>query len=155
MKRSSDNVLRVALAAVRDCADTMETQAVSLLEALPTVPMDDELRTRALELNAGLKDASSRVTFELALLQAEMGEGKAEAASAVQRLAGMDAVMMGAVAAMADVADEREKAAELDEVYERSFVLVIEATAAMLQGLEKAKAATQALAVAGPAAARA
>ncbi|MBP6108040.1 MAG: hypothetical protein V9E93_13425 [Steroidobacteraceae bacterium] len=155
MKRSSDNVLRVALAAVRDCADTMETQAVSLLEALPTVPMDDELRTRALELNAGLKDASSRVTFELALLQAEMGEGKAEAASAVQRLAGMDAVMMGAVAAMADVADELEKAAELDEVYERSFVLVIEATAAMLQGLEKAKAATQALAVAGPAAARA
>jgi len=133
----------------------METQAVSLLEALPTVPMDDELRTRALELNAGLKDASSRVTFELALLQAEMGEGKAEAASAVQRLAGMDAVMMGAVAAMADVADELEKAAELDEVYERSFVLVIEATAAMLQGLEKAKAATQALAVAGPAAARA
>lgn len=155
MKRSSDNVLRVALAAVRDCADTMETQAVSLLEALPTVPMDDELRTRALELNAGLKDASSRVTFELALLQAEMGEGKAEAASAVQRLAGMDAVMTGAVAAMADVADELEKAAELDEVYERSFVLVIEATAAMLQGLEKAKAATQALAVAGPAAARA
>ncbi|MBK6349086.1 MAG: hypothetical protein IPF50_04465 [Proteobacteria bacterium] len=155
MKRSSDNVLRVALAAVRDCADTMETQAVSLLEALPTVPMDDELRTRALELNAGLKDASSRVTFELALLQAEMGEGKAEAASAVQRLAGMDAVMMGAVAAMADVVDELEKAAELDEVYERSFVLVIEATAAMLQGLEKAKAATQALAVAGPAAARA
>ena len=155
MKRSSDNVLRVALAAVRDCADTMETQAVSLLEALPTVPMDDELRTRALELNAGLKDASSRVTFELALLQAEIGEGKAEAASAVQRLAGMDAVMMGAVAAMADVADELEKAAELDEVYERSFVLVIEATAAMLQGLEKAKAATQALAVAGPAAARA
>ena len=155
MKRSSDNVLRVALAAVRDCADTMETQAVSLLEALPTVPMDDELRTRALELNAGLKDASSRVTFELALLQAEMGEGKAEAASAVQRLAGMDAVMMGAGAAMADVADELQKAAELDEVYERSFVLVIEATAAMLQGLEKAKAATQALAVAGPAAARA
>lgn len=150
MKRSSDNVLRVALAAVRDCADTMETQAVSLLEALPTVPMDDELRTRALELNAGLKDASSRVTFELALLQAEMGEGKAEAASAVQRLAGMDAVMMGAVAAMADVADELEKAAELDEVYERSFVLVIEATAAMLQGLEKAKAATQALATTGP-----
>ena len=149
MKRSSDNVLRVALAAVRDCADTMETQAVSLLEALPTVPMDDELRTRALELNAGLKDASSRVTFELALLQAEMGEGKAEAASAVQRLAGMDAVMMGAVAAMADVADELEKAAELDEVYERSFVLVIEATAAMLQGLEKAKAATQSLDAAG------
>ena len=132
----------------------METQAESLLEALPTVPMDEALRASALELSAGLKDASGRVTFELALLQAELGEGKAEAASAVQRLAGMDALMMDAVAAMADVADELEKAAELDETYERSFVLVIEATAAMLQGLEKAKAATQALAAAGPAAER-
>jgi hypothetical protein len=94
------------------------------------------------------------VTFELALLQAELGEGKTEAASAVQLLARMDALMMGAVAAMADVADELEKAAELDETNERSFVLVIEATAAMLQGLEKAKAATQALVAAGPAAKR-
>ena len=94
------------------------------------------------------------MTFELALLQTELGEGKAEAASAVRVLAGMDALMMGAVAAMADVADELEKAAELDETYERSFVLVIEATAAMLQGLEQAKAATQALDAAGPAAKR-
>ena len=36
MKKSSDNLLRAAMTAVRDCADTMETQAVSLLEALPT-----------------------------------------------------------------------------------------------------------------------
>ena len=50
--------------------------------------------------------------------------------------------------------DELEKAAEIDETYERSFVLVIEATAAMLQGLEKAKAATQALAATGLAAKR-
>ena len=154
MEKSSDNLLRAAMAAVRDCADTMETQAASLLEALPTVPMNEGLRASALELSAGLKDASGRVTFELALLQAELGEGKAEAASAVQRLAGMDALMMGAVAAMADVADELEKAAERDETHERSFVLVIEATAAMLQGLEKAKAATQALDAAGPAAVR-
>ena len=152
--RNDNALMRAAMAAVRDCADTMETQAVSLLEALPTLPMDEGLRASALELSAGLKDASSRVTFELALLQAELGEGKAEAASAVQRLAGMDALMMGAVAAMADVADELEKAAELDETNERSFVLVIEATGAMLQGLEKAKAATQALDAAGPAAVR-
>jgi len=152
MKKSSDNLLRAAITAVRDCADTMETQAASLLEALPTVPMNDGLRASALELIAGLKDASSRVTFELALLQAELGEGKAEAESAVQRLAGMDALMMGAVAAMADVVDELEKAAERDETNERSFVMVIEATGAMLQGLEKAKATTQALDAAGPAA---
>jgi len=127
---------------------------VSLLAALPKVPMDEALRASALKLSAGLNDASGRVTFELALLQAELGEGKADAASAVQRLAGMDAVMMGAVAAMADVADELEQAAERDETNERSFVLVIEATATMLQGIDKAKAATQALDAAGPAADR-
>jgi hypothetical protein len=132
----------------------METQAASLLEALPTLPMHEGLRASALELSAGLKDASSRVTFELALLQAEVGDGKAEGASAVQRLAGMDALMMGAVAAMADVVDELEKAAERDETHERSFVLVIEAIGAMLQGIEKAKAATQALDAAGSTAAR-
>ena len=154
MERSSDNSLRAAMTAIRDCADTMETQAASLLEALPTLPMHERLRASALELIAGLKDASSRVTFELALLQAELGQGKAEAASAVQRLAGMDALMIGAVAAMADVVDELEKAAERDETNERSFVLVIEATGAMLQGIEKAKAATQALDAAGSTAAR-
>jgi len=152
MKKSSNNLLQAAMTAVRDCASTMETQAVSLLAALPKMPMDDALRASALQLSAGLNDASGRVTFELALLQTELGEGKAEAASAVRILAGMDALMMDAVAAMADVADELEKAAELDETYERSFVLVIEATAIMLQGLEKAKAATQALVAAGPAA---
>ena len=154
MGKSSDNLLRAAMTAVRDCADTMETQAASLLEALPTLPMPERLRASAQELSAGLKDASGRVTFELALLQAELGEGKADAASAVQRLAGMEALMMGAVAAMADVADELEKAAERDETNERSFVLVIEATAVMLQGLEQAKAATQALDAAGRAAKR-
>jgi len=154
MNRSSNNLLRAALAAVRDCVDTMEAQAASLLEALPTVPMHEGLRASALELSAGLNDASGRVTFELALLQAELGEGKAETASAVQRLAGMDALMMGAVAAMADVVDELEKAAERDENHERAFVLVIEATAAMLQEIGKAKAATQALDAAAPAAAR-
>jgi hypothetical protein len=147
-------LLLAAIAAVRDCADTMEIQATSLLQALPTMLMDEGLRANALAISAELKDASSRVTFELALLQAELGEGKADAASAVQRLAGMDALMMDAVAAMADVADELETAAERDEANERSFVLVIEATATMLQGIEQAKAATQALDAAGQAAER-
>ena len=53
--------------------------------------------------------------------------------------------MMGALAAMADFVDELEKAAERDEANERAFVLVIEATGVLLQGLEQAKAATQAL----------
>jgi hypothetical protein len=123
----------------------METQAASLLQALPTVPLDDGLRANARNLSAGLSDASSRVSFELALLQTELVEGKADAAMVVQRLSGMDALMMGALAAMADFVDELEKAAERDEANERAFVLVIEATGVLMQGLEQAKAATQAL----------
>ena len=138
-------LLKAAMAAVRDCADTMETQAASLLQALPTVPMDAGLRAHARELSEGLKDASSRVTFESALLQAELVEGNVDTATVVQRLSGMDALMMGALAATADVVDELEKAAERDEVNERAFVLVIEATGVLLQALEQAKSATQAL----------
>ena len=138
-------MLRAAIAAVRDCADTMETQAAGLLAALPTVAISEELRARALELSAGLKDAAGRVTFELALLQTQLGEGNADVPTAVKRLSAMDAAMMSAVAALADVVDQLEKAAERDEQYEPAFVLVIETTGVTLQGLEKAKAATQAL----------
>jgi hypothetical protein len=141
-------LLQVAIAAVRDCADKMEDHAASLLQALPKVPMDEGLRATAIELSAGLKDASNRVTFELALLQVELGEAKADAATAVQSLSGMDATMMAALAAVADVVDRLESAAERDEQNERAFVLVIEATAVMLQSLEKARAATQALSAA-------
>ena len=138
-------LLRAAIAAVRDCADTMETQATSLLQALPAVAIDGELRAMALALSAGLKDASSRVTFELALLQTEIGEGKAAVATLVQRLTGMDATMMEALATLTDVVDRLERAAEHDERNEPAFVLVIEATSVMLQGLKQAKAATEAL----------
>jgi len=148
--RDRQKVLKAAMAAVRECADTMETHAASLLQALPTVPMGEGLRTNARVLSEGLKDASSRVTFELALLQTELVEGKADAATVVQRLSGMDALMMGALAGMADLADLLEKAAEHDEENERAFVLVIEASGVLLQGLEQAKAATQALRAATP-----
>ena len=121
-------MLRAAIAAVRDCADTMETQAAGLLAALPTAALSEELRACALDLSAGLKDAAGRVTFELALLQTQLGEGKADVPTAVKRLSAMDAAMMSAVAALADVVDQLEKAAERDEQYEPAFVLVIEAT---------------------------
>jgi len=143
-------LLRAAIAAVRDCADTIETQGTGLLQSLPTAAISEELQVRALELSAGLKDASSRVTFELALLQTEIGEGKANTATAVKRLSTMDAAMMSAAAAFADVVDQLEKAAERDEQYEPAFVLLIEATGVMLQGIEKAKTATQALGAAVP-----
>jgi signal transduction histidine kinase len=82
------------------------------------------------------------VTFELALLQAELSEQKADARTAVQRLSLMDATMMDALEAIPDVVDQLEKAAERDEQYEPAFVLVIEASGVMLQALEKARAAT-------------
>jgi hypothetical protein len=136
---------RAAIAAVRDCADKMEAGAASLLETLPTLPMDEGLRTTAIELSTGLRDASGRVTFELALLQAELSEAKTDAATAVERLTGMDATLMGALAAMTDVADRLEGDAERDSRHERAFVLVIEATGLLLQSLDKARTATEAL----------
>ena len=133
---------RAAIAAVRDCADTMERGAASLLRTLPDVPMEAALRATVVELGARLSDASSRVTFELALLQAELGEEKVDAETAVQRLSAMDATMMGALEAVPDIVDRLEKAAERDEQCEPAFVLVIEAAGVMLQALEKARAAT-------------
>jgi hypothetical protein len=140
-----NHLLRAAMAAVRDCADRMDERAASLHEALPKVPMDEELRATALALIAGLRDASSRVVFELALLQTQLSEGKADTATVARALPNMDATMMDVVAPLADIADRLESAAERDEKYERAFVLVIEAAAILLKGLEKARAATQAV----------
>lgn len=149
MKKASDRqtLLRAAIEAVRVCADTIEDRAASLLQALPDLSMDESLRATTVELAARLRDASSRVTFELALLQTELDEEKADAAIAVQRLSRMDATLMGALETAADVVDQLEKAAELDSSQEPAFVLVIEAAGVMLQSLEQAKGATQALSV--------
>ena len=62
------------------------------------------------------------MTFELALLQAELGEDKVDGAAAVNRLSMMDATMMGALEAVPDIVDQLEKAAERDEQYEPAFV---------------------------------
>lgn len=133
---------RAAIAAVRDCADTMEQQAANLLRLLPDVPMEEGPRATVGELGVRLRDASSRATFELALLQAELGEDKVDAEAAVQRLSVMEATMMDALETVPDVVDQLEKSAERDEQYEPAFVLVIEAAGVMLQALEKARAAT-------------
>lgn len=134
-----------ALAAVRDCAEQMENSADGLLQALPAMAMDDVLRATSLETGTSLKDTAGRVTFEVALLQAQLGEGKVTVAQVIQALSSMDASIMAALAAAADVVDELEAAAERDERNEPPFVMMIEATGTMLQGLEKAKAATEAL----------
>jgi hypothetical protein len=70
--------------------------------------------------------------------------------TAVKRLSAMDATMMAAVAALTDVVDQLESAAERDAQYERAFVLVIETTGVLLQALENARAATEALGSARP-----
>lgn len=145
MASDKQALLRATIAAVRDCADSMDAQAAGLLRSLPTLAISEELRAHALELTGGLKDASDRVTFELSLLQAELADGKAEAATALKRLSAMDATMMTAVAALADVVDRLEQAAECDEQYEPAFVLAIETTGILLQALEKARVASDLL----------
>ena len=133
---------RAAIAAVRDCADTIEDRSANLLQSLQDVPIEGSLRTTVADLGARLRDASSRVTFELALLQAELGEDKVDGAAAVNRLSMMDATMMSALEAVPDIVDQLEKSAERDEQFEPAFVLVIEAAGVMLQALDEARAAT-------------
>jgi hypothetical protein len=143
--RDTKTLLRAAFAAVRDCADTMETHAESLLQALPEMSMDETLRPTVVELSAGLKDTAGRVMFELALLQVEFSEGKADVATAVQRLSNLDSTMMTALDASADVVSQLEKAAERDEDNEPAFALVMQATRMMLRKFGNARAATEVL----------
>ena len=148
MASDGQSLLQAAIAAVRNCADTMDAQAAGLMRTLPPTAIREDLRANALELSDRLKDAAGRVTFELALLQAELADEPAAAATAVKRLSAMDATMMAAVAALTDVVDQLENAAERNEQYERAFVLAIEATGVLLQALERARAATEALSAA-------
>lgn len=139
-----------AMAAARDCADTMEAQAANLVGAVADVPMDASLRAQTVEHCATLKDRAGRVTFELALLEAELGKGGPPGADTVRRLVGVEATMMEALAPLAELADALESAAERDPAQERAFVLVIEATGVMLQSLDHAREATAALGGAAP-----
>ena len=133
------------MTAARDCADTMEAQAANLVGAVADVPMDAALRAQTVELCATLKDRAGRATFELALLEAEFAKGGPPGADIVRRLIGIEATMMEALAPLAELADALESAAERDPAQERAFVLVIEATGVMLQGLDRAREATAAL----------
>ena len=133
------------MTAARDCADTMEAQAANLVAAVADVPMDAALRAQTVEQCATLKDRAGRVTFELALLEAELSKGEPPGQGIVRRLVGVEATMMEAMAPLAELADALERAAERDPAQERAFVLVIEATGVMLQGLDRAREATAAL----------
>lgn len=140
---NATNLLQAAMAAIRGCADTMDERAAGLAESLTTAAIGERLRLSAIERCAGLRDASSRVTFELALLDAEVQEASADASDAVRRLSAMDATLLSAVAAMTEIVDQLESVAENDDRLEPVYVRVVEAVGAVLQVLEKAKAATQ------------
>jgi hypothetical protein len=133
------------MAAARDCADTMEAQAANLAGAAADVPMDAALRAQTVEHCATLKDRAGRATFELALLEAELAESDPPTEGTVRRLIGVEATMMEALAPFAELADALELAAERDPAQEQAFVLVIEATGVMLQGIDRAREATAAL----------
>jgi hypothetical protein len=133
------------MAAARDCADTMEAQAANLAGAAADVPMDAALRAQTVEHCATLKDRAGRATFELALLEAELAKGGPPTEETVRRLIGVEATMMEALAPLAELADALELAAERDPAQEQAFVLVIEATGVMLQGIDRAREATAAL----------
>jgi hypothetical protein len=139
------SVFHAAMTAARDCADTLDAQATHLVGSLAEVPMDGGLRAQAVEHCATLKDRAGRVAFELALLEAEVGQGERPGQDAVRRLVGLEATMMEALAPLAELSDALERAAERDIAQELAFVLVIEATGVMLQGLDRARAATAAL----------
>ena len=135
-------LMRAAMAAVRDCAKQMETEAENLLLALPDLSMDEKLRPTVLGLSGGLKDTASRVVFELALLQPQIDAGQVDAAAVVQRLSNLDSTLMTALDGSVDVASQLEKAAEHDEANESAFALVMQATEVMLQKCGTARAAT-------------
>ncbi len=134
-----------AVSAVRECADTMASQAEWLQRALPDLVMGETLRASALKWSQALRDTSQRVMFELALLQAQLSEGRAEPAVVLRRLSGLDAAMMDVVAGSTELVEQLEKAAESDEAQEPAFVVVIEMVARLMAGCESAQAATRAL----------
>ena len=107
--------------------------------------MDAALRAQTVEHCATLKDRAGRATFELALLEAELAKGGPPTEQTVRRLIGVEATMMEALAPLAELADALELAAERDPAQEQAFVLVIEATGVMLQGIDRAREATAAL----------
>lgn len=137
--------VQAAVAAVRNCADSLGERAAILRRALPAVRMDGRLRTGAAALGTTLSDTSVHVRAELAVLEGEIGDGRADAATVAPRLADLDQAMTRAVAAAAELAEALEAAAKRDETNGPAFELVIEAVGLLLQDLARAEAETHKL----------
>ena len=138
-----EDATTAAISAVRECANTLASEADRLQQALPHLVMEEALRGRAFEWSDALRDTAQRVLFELALLQAESGAGRAEPGVLMRRLSGLDAATMEVVAASTELVEELEVAAERDEAQEPAFVFVIEMLARLMTACESAQAATR------------
>jgi hypothetical protein len=131
--------------AVRECADVMASQAEWLKGALTDLAMGEALRANALRWTEALSDTSQRVLFEIALLQAELSEGRADLPVAIRRLSALDAAMLDVVAGSTELVEQLEGAAERDEAQEPAFVVVIETMARLMAACESAQEATRTL----------
>ena len=139
-----EDATAAAISAIRACSNTLAIEADRLQQALPDLVMEEALRGRAFEWSDALRDTAQRVLFELALLQAESGEGRrAEPAAVIRRLSGLDAATMEVVAASTGLIEELEVAAERDEAQEPAFVFVIEMVTRLMTACESAQAATR------------
>ena len=134
-----------AMSAVRECADAMAGQAERLKRALPDLAMGEALRADALRWSEALSDTSQRVLFEIALLQAELSEGRADLPVVIRRLSALDAAMLDVVAGSTELVEQLERAAERDEAQEPAFVVVIETMARLMAACESAQDATRTL----------
>ena len=134
-----------AMSAVRECADAMAGQAERLKRALPDLVMGEALRANALRWSESLGDTSQRVLFEIALLQAELSEGRADLPVVIRRLSALDAAMLDVVAGSTELVEQLEAAAERDAAQEPAFVVVIETMARLMAACESAQDATRTL----------
>ena len=136
---------QAALAAVRDCAQVIESRAGGLLAAVSSWEMEAGPRASIMELCTTATDTSRRVQFELALLQQQLADGQETRDGVLRRLTQLEGTIMNGLAGFADVVDELEAEAESDERIEPAFIGTIETIGEMMQSFQQAKTATEAL----------
>jgi hypothetical protein len=138
-------LLPAAIAAVTECAAGMLTEATQLQERLQALrlpePMAEEVPAQALALDAEAVGALG----VLKELRSATESGYLNAAEVLRVLTEIDARMMGALSGLVELSGRLEKAAEMDERCEPTFVLLIEAAGRLLEGFKPAQAATRAL----------
>jgi hypothetical protein len=137
--------LPAALAAVTECATAVVAEAARLQAKLPALPVPAELQDDVRARVRTLAEEGEGAAGVLQELQTATESGALNAAEVVRVLTEIEARMMNELAQLAELSDRLEKAAEMDERVEPSFVLVIEAAGRLLKRFQSAQEATQAL----------